>query len=672
MAIDTLSRFQKQLILVAMDVVLFAGALWASFAIRLSTTSPEFYGNFWWMLGTLAIVRIPVFIRIGMYHSVLRHPDSPIAFTTLKGMTLSALGMGALFFVLRFDGVPRSILLIEPFISTTVVIASREVLARMLRRMVTRGQVGEPVLIYGAGSAGLQLAQSLRYSEEMRPVAFLDDEPSKWGMRMAELGVYPPSKIRKLVEKYGIQQALMAAPSVTAGQRRKMVRLLEEGGLSILEVPSFLDLVRGKQRIEELAEVKAKDLLGRSAVMPDDNLLREVIPGRSVMVTGAGGSIGSELCRQVAALNPTRIVLFEISEYALYRIEMQLGSLYPDLEVAAVLGSVLDEKRVEETLRHFGVDSVYHAAAYKHVPLVEQNPIEGVRNNVQGTLCAARAAVRAGVSSFLFVSTDKAVRPCNVMGASKRLAELAFLLVAEESKHRAEQDPKVAATRFNIVRFGNVLDSAGSVVPLFRRQIASGGPVTVTHRDVQRYFMTIPEAAQLVVQASGMGDSGEVFLLDMGSPVRVHDLAKKMIELATRGTGREIQIEFTGLRPGEKLVEELLVDPACSEPTSHPKIFKAREHGPDRETMARLLAHLLQALEKGALDAVYGILEDLVEGYGRPETAQDVLGRGHCSYSYAVQAGRKPGLSQVAENGVPPQATPTTPQATPAPSRHAS
>jgi FlaA1/EpsC-like NDP-sugar epimerase len=640
MVIDSLSRLQKQLILVAMDVIICAVALWTAYAVRLSTFSPEFRGHYWLLLATLAVIRIPVFFHTGMYHSVLRHPNSQVAFTTLKGMAISALGFGAVVYLLLLKGVPRSILIIEPFIATTLVISSRELLAKMLRRLTERGQMAEPVLIYGAGSAGLQLAHSLRYSEDMRPVAFLDDEPSKWGMRMADLGVFPTARIPRLIEKYGIRRALLAAPSVAAEKRRQMIELLKKAGLEIQQVPNFLDLVRGGHSLADLSEVKVDDLLGRCAVLPDDNLLREVVPGRSVMITGAGGSIGSELCRQVAALGPKQLVLFEISEFALYTIEMQLGELYPDLKVAAVLGTVLDEDRLEETYRRFEVDSVYHAAAYKHVPLVEQNPLEGVRNNVQGTFAAARAAVRAGVSSFLFVSTDKAVRPCNVMGASKRMAELGVLLVAEEAKQsRFKRHGKEATTRFTIVRFGNVLDSAGSVVPLFRRQIASGGPVTVTDPEVQRYFMTIPEAAQLVVQASAMGGTGEVYLLDMGEPVRVLDLAKRMVDLATRGTGREIPITFTGLRPGEKLVEELLVDPRRSKATSHPKIFKAQEDGPDRETVSRLMSQLAQALDKSALAAVYGILETLVEGYDRPSCSLDVLNRGDFCYSFQVASG---------------------------------
>ncbi|MDP7062114.1 MAG: nucleoside-diphosphate sugar epimerase/dehydratase [Planctomycetota bacterium] len=635
--IDDLSRRQKRQILVTIDVALFALALWTTYAIRLSTLTPDFSGNYLVLFLIMLGVRIPAFGMVGMYRFVLRHPNNQVVAVTLKGVLISTLAFGAAVFLMRLQDVPRSILLIEPFVATTLVISSREVLAWLVRSRSLSGARMEPVLIYGAGSAGLQLAQSLRYNTEMSPAAFLDDEPSKWGMRMAELAVYPPARIPRLVSKYGIKKALLAAPASDAAHRRQMIDMLEKAGLTILEVPNFLDLVRGGQSLADLSEVKADDLLGRRAVLPDKNLLREVIPGRTVLITGAGGSIGSELCRQVAALGPSQLVLFEISEFALYTIEMQLGELYPELKVAAVLGSVLDEDRLEETYRRFNVESVYHAAAYKHVPLVEQNPIEGVRNNVVGTLNAARAAARAGVSSFLFVSTDKAVRPCNVMGASKRMAELAVLLVAEEGKRsRPQAQGKNDSTRFTIVRFGNVLDSAGSVVPLFRRQIASGGPVTVTDPDVQRYFMTIPEAAQLVVQASAMGSNGEVYLLDMGEPIRVHDLAKRMVDFATRGSGREIPIAFTGLRPGEKLIEELLVDPRNSEATSHPKIFKASEEGPDHETVARLIQKLNKALDTDALPAVYGILEELVEGYGRPEASQDVLGRCDCSYSFAA------------------------------------
>jgi FlaA1/EpsC-like NDP-sugar epimerase len=648
--IDRFNHRQKQLVLVGLDLVTFALGLYLAFALRKNSLTPDFQGNYFWILGVIALARIPVFVRLGLYRAVLRYPSNRLGLLVMLGTGISMLFSGTGLYLLDLRGDPRSVLLLEALFSTFLVFLGRELLATWMRRAARQGD-HEPVLIYGAGVAGMQLAQTLKLGDRYQPVAFLDDEPSKWGVRMVDLPVYAPAELSKLVQRYGLNSALLAAPGADARQRRHMVELLERHHLAVRQVPNFLDLVRGTH-LEQVAEVRAADLLPRRAVPADDGLLRKVVPGRSVMVTGAGGSIGSEICRQVAALAPRELVLYEISEYALYSIEMELADLYPDLQVSAVLGSVLDEARLEEVFRRFDVDSVYHAAAYKHVPLVEQNPLEGVRNNVFGTYSAARAAVRAGVTSFLMVSTDKAVRPCNVMGASKRLAELACLMV----EHQAQQSPFTGArdsapTRFTIVRFGNVLDSAGSVVPRFRKQIASGGPVTVTDPDVQRFFMTIPEAAQLVVQASAMGTGGEVYLLDMGEPVRVYDLARRMVDLATRGTDRRIEIAITGLRPGEKLVEELLVDPKRSKATSHPKIFSAIENGVDHATVARQLHQLEQALQKGALAAVYGVLEQLVEGYRSPCAPQDVLRRGESCYSFKSMP---PELERAAEDPPPP------------------
>lgn len=633
--IDSFNHRQKQLVLVALDLCTFALGLYLAFALRKNSMTPDFQGNYPWMLGVIALSRIPVYVRLGLYRAVLRYPSQRLGLIVVSGTVISMLFAGTGFYLLDLRGDPRSVLLLEAVVSTLLVFLGRELLGSWMSRAANRGVDHEPVLIYGAGVAGMQLAQTLKLGDRYQPVAFLDDEPSKWGMRMVDLKVHTPTDLPKLVARYGLRSALLAAPGADARQRRQMVELLERHHLAVRQVPNFLDLVRGTSSLEQVAEVRAADLLPRRAVAADDSLLRQVVPGRAVMVTGAGGSIGSEICRQVAALGPRELVLYEISEYALYTIEMELADLYPDLQVSAVLGSVLDEPRMEEVFRRFKIDSVYHAAAFKHVPLVEQNPLEGVRNNVFGTYSAARAAVRAGVSSFLMVSTDKAVRPCNVMGASKRLAELACLMVEDQAKQSPFTGSRESvSTRFTIVRFGNVLDSAGSVVPRFRKQIASGGPVTVTDPDVQRYFMTIPEAAQLVVQASAMGSGGEVYLLDMGEPVRVYELAKRMVELATRGSDRTIEIAITGLRPGEKLVEELLVDPHKSQPTSHDKIFKALENGVDHATVAKQLSLLEQALQKGALSVVYGVLEQLVEGYHPPCSAQDVLRRGESCYSF--------------------------------------
>lgn len=636
--IDRLSRRQKQAALLAVDSLLFAASLWLAFAVRLGDPTPDTRGNYLWFLAAILVVRTPIFLRLGLYRAVLRQAGPDLTRICLRGTVLSLFVVGSFLFFYAPDNLPRSVVLIEAAISAVLVIGMRESVSNWLQRRTAKAAGSEPVLIYGAGVAGSQLAQALRLGSQLRPVAFVDDEPSKWGLRVSGLAVHPPHAIPELVERRGIERALLAAPSQPAAHRSTMVRRLEDAGLRVQQVPSMLELLRGDTQLSDLSDVNSSQLLQRGTVPPDSQLFRQVVPGRSVLVTGAGGSIGAEVCRQVAALGPKRLVLFERSEYALYQIEMELGERFPGLEVAAVLGSVLDRERLCAIYERFEVDSVYHAAAYKHVPLVEQNPVEGIANNVFGTLTAAEVARDCGVQTFVLISTDKAVRPSNVMGASKRIAELGCLMLADK-----DADGKPPSTRFAMVRFGNVLDSAGSVVPLFRKQIALGGPVTVTHPEVTRYFMTIPEAAQLVVQASALGAGGEVFLLDMGEPVRIRDLAERMIALATAGTNREIKIDYTGLRPGEKLVEELLVEAANSQPTGHPKIFKAVESGPPSAVVAAALVRLRKALERGDLAAVYTLLEELVEGYRAPDEVNDVLERQGAAFSFGQSHQPDPG-----------------------------
>ncbi len=482
----------------------------------------------------------------------------------------------------------------------------------------------ERIIIYGAGLAGIQMAHSVRVMEDLKAIAFIDDDPSKWNMLVADLKVYPPSAISGLVDKHKVKRAIIASPSSTSVERRKMEFNLRRAGIEYGEMPNFLDIVQGKVKIEDLFHVNADELLQREAVEPNRELLKGVVGCSSVLVTGAGGSIGAELSRQIAALEPSRLVLLDSSEYALYAIDLELGKMYPHLEIVPVLGSVLNAKLVADVLREHSVGTVYHAAAYKHVPLVEENPIEGVRNNVIGTKTVAEESAKSNVKNFVLVSTDKAVRPTNVMGASKRVAEQACHLVAEHSKLLgAVNGIMPVPTKFSAVRFGNVLDSAGSVVPLFRKQIAEGGPLTVTHKEVCRYFMTIPEASQLVIQASALSTGGEVFLLDMGEPIRVYDLAKRMIALATRNTDREIKIDITGLRRGEKLYEELLVDASTSEITSHPKIYKSLEKGPSFEVLNAQLKALERSLEEQDLDQVLAVLQELVEGYKENSKAEN-------------------------------------------------
>jgi UDP-N-acetylglucosamine 4,6-dehydratase len=634
-ALDRLSRRQKQAVLLITDFAVFAISLWAAFAVRLGEAMPDHHGTYPWLLLAITAVRLSIFTRLGIYQIVLRQAGSDLTRKCLRGTLLSVAIVGAALFFYAPSYLPRSVVLIEACISAILTIGLREFVAHKLQKRSHRTHGSQAVLIYGAGMVGAQLAQSLRIGGQIKPIAFVDDDPLTWGLRVAGLAVFPPAQISSLVQKYHLKVALLAAPSGSVLQRAEMVQRLEDANLRIKEVPSLLDLLRGEFEVSELSEIDSTDLLGRGIVPPDPELFERVIPGRSVMVTGAGGSIGAEVCRQVAALGPARLVLYERSEYALYQIEMELAEHFPDVEIAAVLGSVLNRERMLATYQRFEVESVYHAAAYKHVPLVEQNPIEGVNNNVFGTLTAAETALEAGVTTFVLISTDKAVRPSNVMGASKRMAELGCLMLSDRAKTQAGLSGQTQ-TRFIMVRFGNVLDSAGSVVPLFRRQIAHGGPVTVTHREVTRYFMTIPEAAQLVIQASALGVGGEVFLLDMGEPIQVYELARRMINLATRGTSQTIEIEISGLRQGEKLVEELLVDAAHSKATVHPKIFKAVENGPPAAVIGAISARLLSAIDRDDLDAVYGILAEMVEGYVVPRAHVDVLQRKSSAFSFAV------------------------------------
>lgn len=599
-----------------MDIGIFALAIYLAFALRTTTAAPDFNGTYLKLLVIVAAVRIPAFIKLGLYRSFLRFPSERIWLISAQGVALSTLLMGAALYLIDLDGEPRSVLLIEPFISFFLVVSSRQFLGKQVFKITSGVSQRESIIIYGAGLAGIQMAHSIRVMETLKVVAFVDDNPSKWSMLVADIKVYPPSAISDLMTKYKVRRAIIASPSVSSVERRKMVFNLRKAGLEYGEMPNFLDIVKGNVKVEDLFHVNANELLQREVVEPDRRLLKEVVLNTSVMVTGAGGSIGSELSRQIAALEPTRLILFDSSEFSLYSIDMEIRQMYPQLKVVAILGSVLNKRLVRNTLEKHNVCTVYHAAAYKHVPLVEENPIEGVRNNVLGTKVVAEACAVGNVKNFVLVSTDKAVRPTNVMGASKRVAELACKYVEHQAKQLEVVDGILPVpTKFSAVRFGNVLDSAGSVVPLFRRQIAEGGPVTVTHADVCRFFMTIPEASQLVIQASGLSTGGEVFLLDMGEPVKVYDLATRMIDLATRETEREIEIKITGLRPGEKLYEELLVDATTSKETAHRKIYKSLEGGPSIEIIGEQLQLLFGALNEHDLEQVVGVLQTLVEGY---------------------------------------------------------
>jgi FlaA1/EpsC-like NDP-sugar epimerase len=614
--VQRLSRGQRKWVKAGIDALVTFAALYTALALRLGTPAPPLGAGFLLLLQMIVCIRLVAFAWLGLYRSNLVATGTEALRQILLGIGISLLGVGLPMLLLPPPGFPRSVIIIEAGLSAALLLGVREVMVALLRSRLARTRRREPVLIYGAGNAGLQLAGMLARDEkhEYRPVCFVDDAPVKQGVRMYGLEVYDPSALDWIRERHGVQRALFAIPSLPGWRRQKLLKRLAAAGFEVSTVPSLIDLVSGRLELDEVGAVTADDLLGREAVPPDEGLLRTNTTSKVVAVTGAGGSIGSELCRQIAALEPRGLVLVENSEYALYRIGMELREQFPGLRLREVLGSVGDRARMATVFREEGVQTVYHAAAYKHVPLVEENPLPGLCNNVLGTLRTAEAAAECGVETFVLVSTDKAVRPSSVMGASKRAAELACLLVGS----RAAAGSGRAAPRFVMVRFGNVLDSAGSVVPLFRRQIAQGGPVTVTHPEVTRYFMTIPEAAQLVVQAGSLGRGGEVFLLDMGKPVRIADLARRMIEMTPAASGQPVEIRYVGLRPGEKLYEELLTDEELSRPTSHPKVFRAREVAPAPAVIEAALDRLETLLQHQdavrALDVLRGLVPDFRGG----------------------------------------------------------
>lgn len=608
-----LPRKFKILIMLLCDVILLPLALWSAVALRLGTFAPD-VSQFWWVFFVIPFVTVPIFIRFGLYRAVIRYMDDKIIYTVIYGVSLSVLMLMAVVVMTKLVALPRSSIVIFWIIAIAYIAASRFVARGLIRTIETKKDRKQNVAIYGAGRAGLQTALALVSGREYRPVAFFDDNKELQGTSLVGLRVYDPKDALEIMEQKGCEQLLIAIPSSSRAVRKEIISRFEGKNIILKILPGLGDLVEGKVRIEDIREVGVEDLLGRDPVPPFEDLLSSCIKDRVVLVTGAGGSIGSELCRQILLNSPTKIILFERSEFALYKIEQELYKLHPEAAIISVLGDVLDQEHLEKLMTAHGVQTVYHAAAYKHVPLVEANADAGILNNVFGTRSAAKAAMGARVLNFVLISTDKAVRPTNVMGASKRLAELVLQGLAKEPGH---------STRFCMVRFGNVLGSSGSVVPLFKEQIQVGGPVTVTHPEVTRYFMTIPEAAQLVLQAGSMGKGGDVFVLDMGEPVKIVDLAKKMIELSglevkdpNTGAG-DIEIRFVGLRPGEKLYEELLIGDNVTW-TKHPRIMRAEEHSLESGFLVARLIELQRACADGDVKALRGLLRELVAEY-RPE-----------------------------------------------------
>jgi FlaA1/EpsC-like NDP-sugar epimerase len=555
------------------DELMLLFAIWVSFALRLGEVWPEeyIYPN-WWLFVVIPAVAIPLFIKLGLYRAVLQYLGIKVVITSFQAITITSLIVGFLMMMFREADTPRSVILIFWFVSNTLIITSRFLFKGVLYSWDNFVNNRKPVVVYGAGSAGVQLVESLRKSAEYAPVAFVDDDEAKKGTIINYTEVHGIKDLRKVIKKKKVKVLLLAIPSLSEVKKRELLKKLSKYPVEVKVLPSVAAIVNGKVSIENIKHVEVEDILGRPPVEPKKSLLKKNITAKNILITGAGGSIGSELCRQILELSPKKIVLYEHSEFNLYAIHHELSQSRKRAEIVPVLGDVTDQKRLEQLMTQYEIHSVYHAAAYKHVPMVEMNAVEGVYNNVVGTYRTALAAKNTDVENFVLISTDKAVRPTNVMGASKRFAEMILQGLQKQSEN----------TCFSMVRFGNVLDSAGSVVPLFRKQIKEGGPVTVTHAKVTRYFMSIPEAVQLVLQAGAMAKGGDVFVLDMGEPIRILDLAYRMIHLSglvpvdEENPEGDIKIKIAGLRPGEKLYEELLIGDDVVQ-SEHPRIMQARE-----------------------------------------------------------------------------------------------
>lgn len=610
-------RMAKRLLMFAVDACALPLLMLFAFMIRLDRAF--FIPVDVWLLPAAALVTITTLYVTGFYRMVIRFLGSSMAVTIVVGMLVSSGLLAALAFMVPAQATPRSVFVIYALLGILYLGGSRFLARRYLLWASGQRRTHERVAIFGAGGAGIQVASALINSGIYQPVAFVDDDRARHGELLSGLPVIDRAALKRLIERNKVQTVLLAMPSASRSRRMEVVRFLEPFGVKVKTVPAMGDIINGKARIEELRDVSVDDLLGRDPVPPQPDLMSRALQSKNVLVTGAGGSIGSELCRQILEVRPRKLVLLEISEVSLYLIERELKKLCGNcgVELVPVLGSVMDRALVASVMRDNDIQTVYHAAAYKHVPIVEHNVCAGVSNNVVGTQVVAEEAEKAGVERFILVSTDKAVRPTNVMGASKRLAEMVLQAMAARG----------SKTVFTMVRFGNVLGSSGSVVPLFRDQIRQGGPITVTHPDVIRYFMTIPEASQLVIQAGAMAQGGEVFVLDMGEPVRIFDLACTMIHLmgmslkdADNPHG-DIEIRFTGLRPGEKLFEELLIGDDSSG-TEHPAILRAHEEMLPWQRLSSVLVNLLDLLAQRNEQEVRTLLETYVSGYRPADNSQ--------------------------------------------------
>ena len=600
-----LSRRTKQLLILLFDAGAIVGCLFVSFFMRLGYW---FYptGDIDLLLAIFAspLLALPIFIRFGLYREVTRYVGFNVLWRISQSVSIYAILWGLVTFMGAIDFIPRSVILINWLLVIIIISGSR----LLVRRLLSEVNISNHVLIYGAGSAGRQLCTALNESKEYKPVAFIDDSNDNYRQSINGLKVYSQNDLEYLIDKKNIKEVFLAIPTISRIRRKEIINYLEPYSLVVRSLPSVSELAQGKVTVNDLLDIDIRDLLGRELVSPNKDLLKTNISKKIVLVTGAGGSIGSELCRQIVFLKPEKIVLYEISESSLYQIDQELLDMgLPNIDIVPVIGSISDKDRLINICNYYGVETIYHAAAYKHVPLVEFNQSQGVLNNAIGTMIAAESAIAANVATFVLVSTDKAVRPTNVMGATKRIAELVLQALAKQSHN----------TCFTMVRFGNVLDSSGSVIPLFKKQIKTGGPVTVTHSNVMRYFMTIPEAVELVIQAGAMAKGGDVFVLDMGEPIRIYDLAVKMIKLSglqvlsENNPDGDIEIQYTGLRPGEKLYEELLIDGEFS-PTESKLIMQAKEDMISWDKLEPMLSQINEAAINADTKNISRLLSQIV------------------------------------------------------------
>jgi FlaA1/EpsC-like NDP-sugar epimerase len=618
-------RFQKRIVALISDAMVCILTVGAAFVLRIDYW-PQPHGTQWLAYVFAVVCALPLFVRFGLYRAIFRYIGWSALMSVVRACAIYGVIYCIVFTVVGIPGIPRTIGVIQPLLLFLSVSATRAIARYWLgggyQSLLKMGR--RRVLVYGAGSAGRQLAAGLANSDEMQVLGFVDDDQAMWGSVLNGKPIFAPANLDDLVRRLEIADLLLALPSATRQRRAMIIDSVRGTPVTIRTLPSIMDLAHGRVTVNDLRELDIEDLLGRDTVPPDADLLAQTITGKTVLVTGAGGSIGSELCRQILALDPATLLLVDSSEFNLYTIhhelEHRIGGDGSPVVIVPLLGSVQDEVRMEAVFACWKPDIVYHAAAYKHVPLVEHNLAEGVRNNVFGTWTVAKVAQRHKTREFVLVSTDKAVRPTNFMGATKRLAEqLLQALSADGSK-----------THFCMVRFGNVLGSSGSVVPLFRKQIRAGGPITITHADITRYFMTIPEAAQLVIQAGAMITGGEVFVLDMKDPVKIVDLARRMVELSglsvrdDANPDGDIIIQVVGLRPGEKLFEELLIGDN-PETTAHPGIMKARDSHLPLAALEEAFAHLEAAIRAGDLPSISTIMSRVVPEYSPADAISDLI-----------------------------------------------